>query len=231
MNCLEFRRLKLTDPNRLTPAALEHAAACPSCADFNGAQDAFERELLEAVNVAADPALAARVLLRRRLKHAGYRRVFARAAVVLLICAALISAGVRLLTPEPAMFSALAAHVAHEPNAFKADEHRTHSDLAAALSASGARIVRPIKGDISYIHPCPVPGGMGKHIVIRIGAGTITLLTMPNKNVYFRKVKTHEGYAVAVLPCKRGSVALVAKSEAELTKLEAQLRDHVQWQT
>jgi Protein of unknown function (DUF3379) len=229
MNCLDFRRFKLTDPNRLPAAAQAHAAACAACAEFARTQDAFEAQLGEAARVPVDPALGARVLLRQQLKQANYRRVFARAALVVLGCAALLGVGMRMFAPDAALFDATAAHVEHEPKAFMADERRTPLELDAALAHSGAKLVRPMVADISYIHNCPVPGGAGKHIIIKTGAGTITLLTMPNTKVYFRKVKLKDGYAVAILPCKHGSVALVARSEAELAALEAQLRQHVRW--
>lgn len=229
MNCLDFRRLKLADPNHLPEAALAHARECAGCAEFARAQDAFEQRLAEAVRVPADSALGARVLLRRQLKHAGYRRTFARVALVLVGCAALLGVGVRMFAPEAALFEASAAHVAREPSAFEAEERRTNEELIAALAPSGVKVVQPIEGDIRYIHPCPVPGGLGKHIVIRTSAGTITLLTMPNQRVYFRTAKVKDGYAVALLPCKHGSVALVARSEAELAALERQLRQHIKW--
>jgi hypothetical protein len=229
MNCLDFRRFKLADPNRLPAAAQAHASACEACAEFARAQDAFETRLGEAVRVPLDPALGARVLLRQQLKQANYRRVFARAALVVLACAALLGAGMRMFAPEASLFDATAVHVEHEPKAFMADERRTHAELEAALAYSGAKLMRPIEADISYIHNCPVPGGLGKHIIIKTAAGTITLLTMPNKKVYFRKVKLKDGYVVAILPCKHGSVALVARSEAELAALETQLRQHVRW--
>jgi Protein of unknown function (DUF3379) len=229
MNCLDFRRLKLADPNRLPADARAHASACASCAEFTRAQDDFEGQLGEAVRVPLDASLGARVLLRQQLKHANYRRVFARAAVVVLACAVLLGVGMRMLAPDAALFDVSAAHVAREPKAFMADERRSNAELDAALAYSGAKLVRPIEANISYIHNCPVPGGLGKHIIMRTGAGTITLLTMPNKKVYFRKVKLKDGYVVALLPCKHGSVALVARSEGELAALEAQLREHVQW--
>lgn len=231
MNCLEFRRLKLADPYRLPAPAQEHADACPGCAEFARAQDAFEQQLGEAVQVPVDDSLGARVLLRQQLKRAGVRRVFARAALILVACAALLGVGVRMFAPDPAIFDTLAAHVAGEPSAFKANERRTNAELVAALADSGASLLRPINDDISYIHRCPVPGGLGKHIIIRTEAGTITLLTMPNKVVHFRKVKIKRGYVVALIPCKHGSVAVVAKSEAELAAFEARLREHVQWRT
>jgi hypothetical protein len=231
MNCLDFRRLKLADPNRLPAAAQAHAGECAACAEFARVQDAFEQHLSEAARVPLDAALGARVLLRQQLKHASFRRVFARAALVVLGCAVLLGVGVRLFTPEAALFDVSATHVAREPKAFMADERRSNAELDAALADSGAKLMRPIDANISYIHRCPVPGGLGKHIIIRTGAGTITLLTMPNKKVYFRKVKLKNGYAVALLPCKHGSVAVVARSEGELAAFEAQLRQHVKWST
>ena len=231
MNCLEFRRVKLADPYRLPEIAREHASTCPSCAEFARAQDAFEHELGEALRVPAESSLGARVLLRQGLKRAGLRRIFARAALVLLVCGVLFGLGMRMFSPDSGIFETLTTHVAREPSAFTADERRSSAELSAALADSGAKLVRTMDANISYIHRCPVPGGLGKHIIIRTATGTITLLTMPNKKVYFRKVKTQDGFVVALLPCKHGSVALVARSEAELAAMEAQLQEHVQWRT
>lgn len=229
MNCLEFRRLKLIDPNRLTPHAQAHARECASCAEFARAQDAFELRLGEALRVPADTALGARVLLRQQLRREGLRRTFARAAALVLAFVLVLAGGVRLALPDAVLFDLTARHVALEQKAFMAEEKRSSGELQDALARSGAKVVKPINGNISYIHDCPVPGGLGKHIVVRTAQGTITLLTMPNKKVYLRRSKLKSGFAIAILPCKQGSVALVARSESELAALEAQLSQHVQW--
>jgi hypothetical protein len=65
MNCLEFRRVHLTDPGTQEPEFLHHQRACERCARLATRSVRFEQNLSEALKVKAPEDLSAHILLRQ----------------------------------------------------------------------------------------------------------------------------------------------------------------------
>jgi Protein of unknown function (DUF3379) len=229
MNCLEYRRLKLGVPAELPAEARDHALSCRSCAEFSRAIDRFEHDLATAVNVPVEPTLADRILLNHRLRGARRMRLYALAAGVLLAAGLGLVFGYRALAPDPNLAAASVDHVLGEPSAFKARQTVSRDELAQALALSGAKLQKNFAAAVTYLHDCPVPGGLGKHLIVDTAQGKITVITMPNRGVHWRLKSQYKGLITAVMPAGRGSVAIVAESEAALAKAEAMLGERVVW--
>jgi Protein of unknown function (DUF3379) len=231
MNCLEFRRLKLATPRDLPPQARAHALECKACAELARSIDEFERDLEAAIKVPVEPTLADRVLLNHRLRGERRRRLVALAASVLALVGLGLGFGYRALAPDPNLLSASVDHVLGESYAFKATQKVDSDALAQALGLSGARLNKSFAAAVTYLRDCPVPGGVGKHIIVATSLGKFTVLTMPNRDVHWRLQAQQKGLATAVLPAGRGSVAIVADSETALAAAEAMLNEHVAWRS
>lgn len=229
MNCLEFRRNKLAAPRHMPEDALAHALECQSCAEFARSQDQFESQLEVAVRIPVDPALAQRIVLDRKLKTGRRTRLYAMAASVLLVVALGAGLGYRYFAPDTRMLHASVDHVLGEPSAFEAQQLVSKDELILALANSGAELKQDFAQAVIYLHDCPVPGGIGKHIVWVTPRGKVTLITMPNRKVYWRADGEYKGLITALRPAKRGSVAIVADNEAALKSAEAMLDQHIIW--
>ena len=184
MNCLQFRRTKLATPRQMPNDAAIHALECPSCAEFVRDMDRFESQLEVAVNIPVDPTMAQRILLDRKLKTGRSSRVYAIAASVFLVCAMAVGIGYRELAPDTRIVHASVEHVMHEPYAFDSKQVVSKDDLKLALANSGAQIKEDFADAVIYLHDCPVPGGVGKHIIWVTPRGKVTLITMPNQKVF-----------------------------------------------
>lgn len=231
MNCLQFRRNKLATPRHMPGDALAHALECPSCAEFARSQDQFENLLEVAVRIPVDPTLAQRIVLDRKLKTGRRTRLVAMAAGVLLVSALGAGIGYRAFAPDTRMLHASVDHVLGEPSAFEAQQAVNKDDLVLALAKSGAQLKQDFAQAVVYLHDCPVPGGIGKHMVWVTPRGKVTLITMPNQTVYWRAEGEYKGLITALRPAQRGSFAIVADNEAALQSAEAMLDQHIIWRS
>ena len=228
MQCLEFRRRILTEPNCVDGDTTAHAAECPACRRFAERQQAFERELKVACTVEVPEGLCHRVLLQQRLVH---RRRLRRIWQAVLVAASLLLAVSASVLVMPAGLTghvdqlgvAAIEHVAAEPDLLAHAEPVPLGLVNAALMPIGARFVDRI-GEVRYAGPCAFKNHMGGHLVLGGTTGPVTILLLPKeplaKPVTVRKL----GWQGMVLPASRGSVALIARPGEDLTSLTEQVR-------
>ena len=232
MNCLEFRRMALANPQHPGPTALEHEADCPECARFYLDLRRQEEALYQSLAIPVPEGLADRILLRTR------PRLFDRARSVRVWLPALaatlaLALGLNLMisrdmSPESLAASAI-AHVRREPETLVAEQQVPMARLVSAFAGSGGELMsEPVP--ISYAGRCPLPGGgFGEHIVLKTAQGKVTLILMPGKPVAAALRLFKDGLNVSVLPAGEGSLALVAESDAQVRNAEAELQRAVRW--
>jgi Protein of unknown function (DUF3379) len=230
MNCLDYRRATLADPNNLSDALADHERSCSSCAEFKRKSVAFEGRLADAVNVPVDSSLTSRIMLNHNLRRSGPGNWMAMAASIVAAVGVTLGAVLYSMAPDPALLTASIEHVTGEPGAMKSQQKVSQQEMTAALNLSGA-FIKAGFSNVTYLHDCPVPGGFGKHIVLQTEAGKVTVITMPSQNVAWSKVRKEGGLIAAVHPAKIGSYAVVAESERALKVAEQFINGHVVWRT
>lgn len=240
MNCLEFRRQALANPQHPGPAALAHEAVCPDCAHFYLALRQREEELYQALAIPVPDGLADRILLGARprlLDRLGPPRLWLPALAAALV----LALGLNVMTPRGMSPETLAAgvidHVRHEPEVLAAEQQVPMVKLARAFERSGGEFMSepgraaakaPVQA--SYAGRCPLPGGgHGEHIVLKTPQGKVTLVLMPGKPVAAALRLFKDGLNVSILPAGEGSLALVAESDTLVREAEADLRRAVRW--
>jgi hypothetical protein len=229
MNCLEFRRNLMAQPQIRNVDLDAHARECALCAEFVKRNNAMEAKLSQAINVPVDSGLASRIMLNHNLKR-NHRtgNWMAMAASVIAAVGITVGAVVYSIAPDPSLLVASVEHVSGEPSAMKAQQKVTREEMVAALGLSGATIKDGFT-KVTYLHDCPVPGGWGKHIVLQTEAGKVTLITMPSQNVAWTKTRKQGGYIAAIHKAKIGSYALVADSDAAYKAGEKFINQNVTW--
>lgn len=232
MNCLEFHRLALANPQHPGPAALEYEAACPACARFYLDLRRQEEVLYQALSIPVPDGLADRVLLRTRprvIERFGPLRVWLPAlAATLALALGLVFMAPRGMGPET-LAAGVIAHVRHEPDVLAAEERVPMARLARAFDRGGGKLLEaPFQA--SYAGRCPLPGGgTGEHIVLDTPQGKVTLILMPSKPVSAALRLFKDGLTVSVLPAGAGSLALVAESDTVVRDAETALLRAVRW--
>lgn len=227
MNCLEYRRCKLSDPRRLPPEAQSHERECAQCRALAWEVDETDASLEDALAVRVPEGLAERVLLRRRPGRWTWAPWALAAGLVIALAAT-----VHPSRPGAAeRYARLAIqHVAMEPESLTTERDNDPGMLEAAVRSFGGTVKAPI-GRVRYIRLCPVDDGTGWHIVFETPDGLATLILVPDKRVASAADAEAAGLDAMVKPAPRGYYAVVTASRGNTVAADRLIRDSIDWRT
>jgi uncharacterized protein DUF3379 len=226
MNCLEYRRWKLSDPRRLAEDARTHERECAQCAEFAREVDAADVSIAEALAVRVPEGLAERVLLRRRPARRRWMPWALAAGVAIALTTVL-----HPFKSDPSRHYARLAieHVVMEPESLTT-ERGDPAMVQAALRSFGGTLKEPI-GRIRYVRLCPVEEGTGWHIVFETPEGLATLILVPDRHIGSAAVADAAGWDALVQPSRRGYYAVVTASRAGTVAADRLVRQRIDWST
>jgi hypothetical protein len=224
MNCLEFRRHVLTEPDSRDAAYLQHRRACPACATLAAREAQFELRFQRVLHVEPPPGLAARVLLRQSLDRSRDRRAYSLAAGVLLVLT--LVGGLLFRTPLPSLEEALVGHIQEEPDSLISASRLSLTQVNHTLKTLSLRAEASL-GEVRYAGLCRIRRGEGAHLVLAGTQGPVTVLLMPGESVAERVAFRRDQLHGVILPMGPGSMAIVGGTEAEIQSIEQRLRHAV----
>ena len=197
--------------------------------------ESFEDSIHDAVLVAVPDGLAARVLLRHKVRQPARFGVLALAAsLVLAVGVALqfhggFSEEENQTAPavargeHHAAVAAISYVLDYEPRLLEENRAGDPAEMRQALMQLGLRL--PASGvTVRYLGKCPVvPDGTGEHIVLRTAHGQATLILAPSRPVASREVVTHRDRTAIISPARAGGYMLISDSQETIRSLEKML--------
>jgi len=234
MNCLEFRRLKLAEPRGLPHDALAHMSECATCRGFAAEISGNEERLAAVLDVPAPEGLAERIILRRKTGA----RVFANASPRLWAMAATVvltfAFGVQQWRDAGSQEYARLAieHVMHEPESFTTERLADPQLFHTVMQSFGGEMQASL-GKVRYMKLCPVPEGVGWHIVFETEWGELaTLILIPAKRMTSQSEQaTVGGWTALARPGGQGYYAVITSSPDTLGKVDELVRQRVRWRS
>jgi hypothetical protein len=233
MNCMEFRRILLTDPGVVDSAFAEHRRDCLACADAIERSAYFERRLRAAVNIDVPENLASSVLLRQSFHSQAeppwWRRgrVYALAASILLV-AGLTFMGLTSRFEQRRLSEEFVALVNGAPYAMATSKPISSREISAALEPTGLDLAGSI-GDVTFAGLCLVRGKLSGHIVVRGDSAPVTIFLIAEQLVADRASIRSNNYSGVVLAQGTGTIAIVSAPGESLDKVEARVRSAIRW--
>ena len=233
MNCIEFRRILLTDPGIVDPEFASHRRDCHDCADTVERSAHFERRLREAVNIEVPENLASRILLKQSFEAHAERpwwrtgRTYALAASMLLMVG-LVSLGLTSHLEQSRLSEEFVALVNGAPYALTASEPVSSGDISAALEPVGLDLDGEI-GAVTYAGRCIIRGKLSGHIVVQGDTAPVTVFLIKEQLVTGRATIRSDHYSGIVLPQGSGTIAIVSSPGEALENVEARVRSAIRW--
>ncbi|MCC7414203.1 MAG: DUF3379 family protein [Gammaproteobacteria bacterium] len=226
MNCLEFRRHCLAEPHSTDEAFAAHEQSCSACAAHAHQVRTLDARIAAGFRVDPPAGLERRVLVRQALRSArrSWRIPLGLAAAVLLGVSVLLVD--RDGVPDPVLGEALFAHVVapHPPRVNGID---VGSNTETVLAALDLPISAP-EGLLAAVR-CRLRDRWVAHLVLAVPDGEVDVLIMPQEKVTVRTVYEHGDLQALVLPCPKGSLAIVGRAGESLAALEQRLRESTAW--
>lgn len=229
MNCLEFRREKLSDPRRLSAEALAHAETCPPCTAFAAEVDASEEALDRALQTPVPEGLADRMIFESTRPRPAWRLwALAASIVVALAVGFFLGEGLR---SAPDLYARLAIeHVVMEPESLTTVRYADPDVFREVVQDLGGTL-KDMPGKVRYVRLCPVDGGIGYHLVFETPDGLATLILVPGKKLARRQSASSGGWNALARPVRAGYYVIVTPSAATTARFDRMLRDCIVWNT
>jgi Protein of unknown function (DUF3379) len=227
IDCAQYRRAVLADPDAAGPELAEHLAHCPECPAYRERLLRFEGRLTRALRIDA-PLAQAPALIPPRVRRNGWLAMAASLAIALVV------GTLWLGVPHTSLAADVVAHMAGEPDAWaRTDVPVPSADLDPVLAASHMRL-RPEAGMVSYAQSCLFRGHHVPHLVVQTAMGPVTVMVLVHENVTAARMFDEGGYRGTIVPVPgHGSIAVLVKGEqgdmAEVESVAARVKDAIAW--
>jgi hypothetical protein len=232
MNCFEFRRKMLASPGERIREQKQHVRACAACERLAKEMESFEDSIHDAVLVAVPGGLAARVLLRHKVRQPAPFGVWALAASLVLALGLALHfhggfpgkgsevAPAATHSEQRAARAAISYVLDYEPQLLEENRAGDPREMRQTLVQLGLRL--PANGvTIRYLGKCPViPDGTGEHIVLKTALGQVTLILAPGRPFASREVVAYRDRTAIISPARNGGYILIAGSQETIRSLE-----------
>jgi Protein of unknown function (DUF3379) len=216
-SCEEVRLELAADPHRRDPAVSAHLAQCEACSIEAADLQAFDADLLRALNVAvpeialpSGPRLASSTL-PRPARIARWREPFALVAGVAAIT--VLAGTLWLGFPRKSIAEAVVSHMTHEPSSWTLQQRLPGTTVRAELAGSGVEVPRDTM-PVTSVRRCWFRGRFVPHLVVQQPGGPVTLLVLRQVEVPTRTAFQEDGYRGVIVPTGHGAIAVLAQVES-----------------
>ncbi len=242
MNCMDFRRVSLEDPQGLSESATIHVQSCSACNVYYRQLLKQERLLERALNVGVPEDLVAHTLLRHGFEQKdipaktgnnqeldstltpinssinssfSWRRFATGFALVASIVAVTIGINVQQLSDPEEIARMLVSHIEEEAHTLSARDTVSKGRLTNTLSNVDIQQLAHL-GDVTFAGNCLVDGKWAAHLVMKTEQGPVTVLLMPNSKLRSIDHLGSGGDRVQTVALRGGSMALIGSDRKEL---------------
>ena len=234
----EYARLAIGAAPHESIAELDaHLADCAACREYRVQTLALNERIRRAMQLpppglgdglaAAVGSGAAAVVVPAAGRQALWRRGWALAASVLLAVVA-----VTLFWPAQSA-TALAGEIVRHVSG--PDERGSWDNTAIVeqgvldrvLRQSGVSVALAPSHPIVYAHSCVLHGRLVPHLVIQTDIGPVTVLPMPGETLTREQAFHENGLSGVLLPQSGGTIAVLARGNAELRLVAAEISQRI----
>jgi hypothetical protein len=219
MDCLTFRRLVLSDPQRTDEVIAEHIAECPQCRAYRRGIRQLDGVLQSAIKLPMPECLPARILLRQSNKS---RRIgmWGFSSVIAACCLIAVAIGWHFAQPQSATQwqRAVESYIDQAQSVPDLTSLVAIDDVNALLNEVGVNLSADI-GEITAAVPCVIGNRRAAHLVVVGEDGPVTVLIMPDAEIQQRVEFTTEKISGVIAPCPRGSIAVVGGTGEPVNKI------------
>jgi len=234
MNCLEFRRRCLADPNYRGDDFLLHKSKCENCAGFAAQTMILESHLANAMRIDVPENLAGRIKMEQRDRASGRKkwRVITLAASM-LITLGFAGGAFYMTSPAPNLQAEVEAHIEKEWESLVQEEAIDNKKIASVLAMIGGTI-RNDSGNIKYVGLCDFSEFGSAHVVVKGNKEPVLALLLKEKYISkarFMTMSKPEGIKIEgiLTPTSNGSMAIVGAAGEDLHAIDKIVRESVFW--
>lgn len=250
MNCLEFKRLALSDPNTDNPSFIEHSEACPDCLKYLGGVHQMDSKLADSLDIEIPDSLTARLELNQILTEDQSEprklHMYAMAASIaaLFVVGGLFLKGQFLSSSyeqhdvaydqrndvADSIVMQMINHIESKPvtPVWGADQANQTMKVLLASYDSSIKLKEMARLQFSII--CP----MGKHTKalhanLETDHGQITFAYIKGSSVGEVKNTSYKGYVTRLKPIRGGNLLIISRNMPAMEDADSELESAIYW--
>lgn len=241
MNCLDFKRLALSEPNSKQVSFVEHSKECPECLKYIGSVQKMDADLGSSLNVEMPKDLVARLQLNQEMTQSTSTGGFAvrRYAIAASCALALFVAGFiasnqygassNLESDYQALLSGVVEHMNEQPITPVWDVERANRNASALLASYDDELKMKPMSNLQFSKICPLGLYRGLHATLDTVDGQVTFAYIKGDPVEALKDAGYKGYVSRVKPVRGGNLVIVSRSQKSLDQADNQLEEAMYW--
>jgi len=233
MNCLQFRQLSVTEPGNHDKDFLEHQISCQHCQAFARDIRKFDEQLENAIKIPVPDDLISKILHGKTMFMRKRRRIWkqvipAIAASIIFVTGLTTGLLYHSQQSHSGIEQALVTYVNNHQGYHQTTPSISYTDVSKTLSPFGIELTGDL-GTVNYAAPCYIRNKMAAHLVLAGERGPVITLFMPDEQLQSKQTFRFGQYIGIIVPCPKGSMALIGVFGEPLANKESRIRNSVTW--
>jgi len=240
MNCLDFKRLALSDPNSKEHSFVEHSQNCPDCLKYVGGVRKMDNDLANSLDVTIPGDLMAKLQLNQEISEstASSNRV-RRYAIAASFALALFVAGFmasnqlgvngEIGQDYETLLSAVVEHMNDQAVTPVWDAKRANESANTLLASYDGEMKLKFLQNLQFSRICPMGKYRGLHATLETDSGQVTFAYIKGESVGELFDAGYEGYVSRVKPVRGGNLIIMSRTNKGLQQADSQLEEAMYW--
>ncbi len=256
MNCLEFKRLALSDPNSGDHGFVRHSKDCPDCLKYVAGVRRMDNDLSRSLDVSMPSDLIARLQLNQEMmeEDAGQQddfdastgsgnvvafqpmRRYAIAACLALslfvggfLASGQFSFNQDIGSDYEALLSGVVEHMNEQAVTPIWDANKANKSANTLLASYDGEMKLKFLSNLQFSRICPMGQYKGLHASLETDDGQVTFAYIKGAPVGEMLDAGYEGYVSRVKPVRGGNLIIMSRTNKGLQQANDQLEDAMYW--
>jgi len=240
MNCLEFKRLALSEPNSSDVSFIKHSTACADCLKYVGSIRQMDADLADSLEVEMPTDLIARLKLNQELvednKSNNLKQRFAIAAsfaVALFVAGFMFNTQFNLdnqiSEDYESLLSGVLEHMNEQPITPVWDNQRANRTVNTLLASYDDSLKFKQMDNLQFGRICPMGEYQGLHASLETSDGIITFAYIKGDSIGDLLDASYEGYVTRVKPVRGGTLLIISRTQKSLDQADHDLEEAMYW--
>ena len=250
MNCIEFKRLALSDPNNGDHDFVVHSKTCPDCLKYVGSVRKMDADLSGSLDVEMPSDLLARLQFNHEMSDdldetsqvskgnvvsfQPVRRYAMAACLAVSLFVAGFMASNQLSSNAigddyEALLSGIVEHMNHQAVTPIWDAERANKTANSLLASYDGEMQIKFIENLQFARVCPLGKYKGLHSSLATTDGQVTFVYIKGDPVSEPLDAAYEGYISRVTPIKGGNLIVMSRSNKGLQEADSQIKDAIYW--
>lgn len=244
MNCLEFKRLALSDPHSKQADFVSHGENCAECLKYVGGVRKMDSDLAHSLDVNMPADLVARLKLNQEMAseeevqtpaRGNYRRYAIAASLTLMVFVAGFMASnqfglhKQIDNDYQSLLAGVIEHMHEVPMTPVLDAATANNNAQTLLASYDGNMKLKYMSNLQFTRICPMGQYRGIHASLDTPNGQVTFAYIKGEPVGELLNTSYEGMITRVKPVRGGNLIIVSNTNKALQQADTELQEAMYW--